>query len=110
MIENIEKLKKEGAQLIIASFHWGIERENTPNETERLPLLIPLLNYACRPGAWTSSTCTSGNQKSTMEENILSTVWQISVFGGNSGPKDMDTMIFQQTFTFKDGKLPRKIM
>ncbi len=26
-------------------------------------------------------------------------------FGGNSGPKDMETMIFQQTFTFTDGKL-----
>ena len=26
-------------------------------------------------------------------------------FGGNSAPSDMDTMIFQQTFIVKDGKL-----
>lgn len=31
MIQNIENLKEEGAQMIIASFHWGIERANIPN-------------------------------------------------------------------------------
>ncbi len=34
MIKNIESLKEEGAQMIIASFHWGIERANVPNETQ----------------------------------------------------------------------------
>src|SRR5699024_12739377 len=33
-IENIESLKEEGAQIIIASFHWGVERSNVPDETQ----------------------------------------------------------------------------
>ena len=35
MIKNIESLKDEGAQIIIASFHWGIEREEHPEEYQR---------------------------------------------------------------------------
>lgn len=30
------------------------------------------------------------------------------VFGGNTNPKDKDTMIFQQTFVVKDGKVQKK--
>ena len=34
MIKNIQSLQEQGAQIIIASFHWGIERANIPNETQ----------------------------------------------------------------------------
>lgn len=34
MKDNIANLKEQGAQLIIATFHWGEERENIPNETQ----------------------------------------------------------------------------
>ena len=34
MIKNIQSLQEQGAQIIIASFHWGIERENIPNEIQ----------------------------------------------------------------------------
>ena len=104
MIENIEKLKKEGAQLIIASFHWGIERENIPNETQ-----IALAHSAIDHGA----DLVLGHHPHVLQgieeyrgKNIIYSLANFC-FGGNSGPADMDTMIFQQTFTFKDGKLQK---
>lgn len=33
--ENIAALKEAGAQLIIVNFHWGIEREYVPNDTQK---------------------------------------------------------------------------
>lgn len=102
MIENIEKLKNEGAQLIIASFHWGIERENIPNETQ-----IALAHSAIDHGA----DLVLGHHPHVLqgieEYNGKNIIYSLAnfCFGGNSGPRDMDTMIFQQTFTFKDGKL-----
>lgn len=33
--KNIQALKEAGAQIIIANFHWGIEREYLPNDTQK---------------------------------------------------------------------------
>lgn len=33
--ENIAALKEAGAELIIVNFHWGIEREYVPNDTQK---------------------------------------------------------------------------
>lgn len=33
--ENIQALKDAGAQIIIVNFHWGIEKEYTPNSTQK---------------------------------------------------------------------------
>lgn len=33
--ENIQALKDAGAQIIIVNFHWGIEKEYTPNATQK---------------------------------------------------------------------------
>lgn len=102
MIQNIENLKEEGAQMIIASFHWGIERANIPNETQ-----VALAHSAIDYGA----DLVLGHHPHVLQgieeykgKNIVYSLANFC-FGGNSGPKDMDTMIFQQTFTFTDGKL-----
>lgn len=102
MIQNIESLKEEGAQMIIASFHWGIERANIPNETQ-----VALAHSAIDHGA----DLVLGHHPHVLQgieeykgKNIVYSLANFC-FGGNSGPKDMDTMIFQQTFTFTDGKL-----
>ena len=102
MIQNIENLKEEGAQMIIASFHWGIERANIPNETQ-----VALAHSAIDHGA----DLVLGHHPHVLQgieeykgKNIVYSLANFC-FGGNSGPKDMDTMIFQQTFTFTDGKL-----
>lgn len=45
MKENIEALKEQGTQVIIASFHWGAEREYVPNDVQ-IALAILLLTVA----------------------------------------------------------------
>ena len=34
MIANIKAVEEQGAQIVIVSFHWGIERENYPTENQ----------------------------------------------------------------------------
>ena len=34
MIANLESLKEQGAQIIIASFHWGSEKAYEPDSTQ----------------------------------------------------------------------------
>lgn len=102
MIENIESLKDQGAQIIIASFHWGIERDNIPNEVQ-----VDLAHSAIDHGA----DLVLGHHPHVLQgievykgKNIVYSLANFC-FGGNSSPSDMDTMIFQQTFTVKEGKL-----
>ena len=35
MKQNIKALKKAGAQVIIVNFHWGIEKQYTPDENQK---------------------------------------------------------------------------
>lgn len=102
MIENIESLQEQGAQLIIASFHWGTERENIPNEIQ-----VDLAHSAIDHGA----DLVLGHHPHVLQgietykgKNIVYSLGNFC-FGGNSGPNDMDAMIFQQTFTLEDGQL-----
>ena len=34
MISNIRAVEEEGAQIVIVSFHWGVEKEYYPNDTQ----------------------------------------------------------------------------
>lgn len=102
MIENIRTLKEQGAQIIIASFHWGIERDNMPNDTQK-----KLAHSAIDNGV----DLVLGHHPHVLQgieeykgKNIVYSLGNFC-FGGNSGPKDMDAMIFQQTFTLKGDKL-----
>ncbi|HIX29820.1 MAG TPA: CapA family protein [Candidatus Blautia stercoravium] len=104
MKDNITNLKEQGAQVIIATFHWGEERENIPNETQ-----IALAHSAIDNGA----DLVLGHHPHVLQgieeykgKNIVYSLGNFC-FGGNSGPADMDTMIFQQTFTFVDGELQK---
>ncbi len=102
MLDNIASLKEQGAQIIIVSFHWGQERENVPNDVQ-----VALAHVAIDNGA----DLVLGHHPHVLQgiekykgKNIVYSLGNFC-FGGNSAPRDMDTMIFQQTFTIKDGKL-----
>lgn len=102
MIQNVESLKEQGAQIIIVSFHWGIERETTPNEIQ-----VELAHAAIDSGA----DLVVGHHPhviSGIEEykgkNIVYSLGNFC-FGGNSAPSDMDSLIFQQTFTVEENQL-----
>lgn len=100
--ENIAALKEAGAELIIVNFHWGIEREHVPNETQK-----KLAHLAIDEGA----DLVIGHHPHVLQgiEKYKGKYIAYSLgnfcFGGNSNPQDKDTIIFQQTFTIEDGKL-----
>lgn len=94
--QNIAKVKKEGAQLVIVIFHWGNEKEEVPDENQKT-----LGHLAIDEGA--DLVC--GHHPHVLQgiekykgKNIVYSLGNFC-FGGNSYPSDMDTMIFQQTFT-----------
>lgn len=98
--DNIAKVKEEGAQLIIVIFHWGNEKEEVPDSNQ-----IALGRLAIDEGA--DLVC--GHHPHVLQgietykgKNIVYSLGNFC-FGGNSAPSDMDSMIFQQTFTITEG-------
>ncbi len=95
-------VKEQGAQLIIVTFHWGIEREDVPESTQ-----ISLAHQAVDLGA----DLVIGHHPHVLqgieEYNGVNIVYSLGnfCFGGNSNPSDKDTMIYQQTFTVLDGQV-----
>lgn len=94
--ENIAKVKAEGAQLTVVIFHWGNEKETTPDSNQ-----TTLGRMAIDEGA--DLVC--GHHPHVLQgietykgKNIVYSLGNFC-FGGNSAPSDMDTMIYQQTFT-----------
>lgn len=94
--DNITKVKEEGAQLVIVSFHWGNEKETIPDSNQ-----TQLGHMAIDAGA----DLVVGHHPHVLQGiekyNGKYIVYSLGnfCFGGNSAPSDMDTMIFQQTFT-----------
>lgn len=94
--DNIAKVKADGAQLIVVIFHWGNETETVPDSNQ-----TTLGRLAIDEGA--DLVC--GHHPHVLQgietykgKNIVYSLGNFC-FGGNSSPSDMDTMIYQQTFT-----------
>ena len=94
--QNIAKVKQDGAQLIVVIFHWGNEKEEVPDENQKT-----LGHLAIDEGA--DLVC--GHHPHVLQgieeykgKNIVYSLGNFC-FGGNAYPSDMDTIIFQQTFT-----------
>jgi len=98
----IDDLMERGAQLVIAYYHWGIERDITPSRYQR-----NLARYSIDNGA-DLVLGAHPHVLQTIEEykgkNIVYSLGNFS-FGANNNPADKYTIIFQQTFTFEDGLL-----
>lgn len=94
--DNIAKVKADGAQLIVVIFHWSNETETVPDSNQ-----TTLGRIAIDEGA--DLVC--GHHPHVLQgietykgKNIVYSLGNFC-FGGNSSPSDMDTMIYQQTFT-----------
>lgn len=92
----IASAKAQGADLIVVGFHWGSERSNYPDEIQKT-----LAHLAIDQGA----DLVVGHHPHVLQgieqyqgKYIVYSLGNFC-FGGNSTPSDMDTMIFQQTFT-----------
>lgn len=100
--KGMEELKEQQANLIIVSCHWGIERENVPED------------YARRLGKncidWGADLVIGHHPhviQGIEQYNGKYIVYSLGnfCFGGNRNPADKDCIIFQQTFRFEEGKL-----
>jgi poly-gamma-glutamate synthesis protein (capsule biosynthesis protein) len=103
MRTNIATLRNEGAQIVVVFYHWGVERTYEPSSNQ-----ITLGHSAIDAGA----DLVVGSHVhciQTIEEyngkNIVYGLGNFS-FGGNWGPSDLDSMIYEHSFTFdSSGKI-----
>lgn len=100
--DNLAQVRRDGADLIIVVFHWGNERETVPDSNQ-----MTLGHLAVDYGA----DLVVGHHPHVLqgleEYRGRYIVYSLAnfCFGGNSAPTDMDTMIFQQTFTLRNGEV-----
>ena len=98
----IKTAKDLGAELVILSIHWGIEKATAPNADQ-----IDAAHTAIDCGAdlviGTHPHVLQGFEK-YKGRYICYSLGNFS-FGGNNAPSDMDTAIFRQTFTLKGDEL-----
>lgn len=92
--------EEEQVNLVIACCHWGEERENYPEDYQKE------LGHKCID--WGADLVLDAHAHvlqgvEVYKERFIVYGLANFCFGGNRNPKDKDTMIFQQTFTFVDG-------
>ena len=98
---DIAKLKKDGADIIVAVFHWGNELERVPDDNQ-----VMLAHLAIDEGA----DVVVGHHPHVLQgidtykgKTIAYSLGNFC-FGGNYHPTEMDTMIFQQKFMIDTSK------
>lgn len=100
--KSIKYLKDNNCDLIIAAMHWGIEGSYQQTDAQ-----VKLGHYMIDNGVdlviGTHPHVIQGIEKYHNKYIIYSLA--NFLFGGNPNPKDKDTFIFQQTFTFINGEL-----
>lgn len=102
LLSCIEQVKDQGAELIIVSFHWGIEKDYYPGDVQ-----ISLAHAAIDNGA----DLVLGHHPHVLQgiEQYKGKFICYSLgnfcFGGNKNPSDKDSGIFTQTFTFNNKEL-----
>lgn len=99
--EGIERLKtEEGVDLVIACCHWGIERDNYPEDYQK-KLGRKCIDWGADLVLGTHPHVLQGVE--VYQGKFIVYSLANFCFGGNRNPADKDTMIFQQTFTFYEG-------
>ncbi|MGN0240818.1 MAG: CapA family protein [Candidatus Weimeria sp.] len=101
----IRKAKKKKPDLIIIYFHWGIEQDARPNSTQT-NLAHKSIDWGADLVLGSHPHVLQGIEKYKGRYIVYS--FGNFCFGGNSNPGDKDTMIYTQTFTFKNKKLTAK--
>lgn len=101
MQDGIAKLREEEADLIVASCHWGIEREYYPEEYQQV--------FGRKCIDWGADLVIGHHPhvlQGVEEYQGKYIVYSLAnfCFGANRNPEDKDTMIVQQTFYFEEGQ------
>ncbi len=96
----VDSAKASGAQLVVMNLHFGIEREKNPSSQQK-----ELAHYAVDCGA----DVVLGHHPHVLQPveyyNGAYIAYSLGnfCFGGNTKPKNKDTIIWQQEFTFTGG-------
>nr|WP_226666701.1 CapA family protein [Metabacillus litoralis] len=103
--KDIIDLRKKGSQIILVHFHWGDEKQYTPNNSQQT-----LAKFTIDSGADLILGHHPHVIQGIEEYKGKFIVYSLGnfMFGGNKNPSDKDTFVFQQTFHLKDGKLTVK--
>ncbi len=106
--EKLEKaigsVKSLGAQLVIVSMHWGEEKSNEPNDTQK-ELAHKAIDLGADLVIGTHPHVLQGIEK--YNGRYIAYSLGNFCFGGNNNPSDKDTVIYRQVFTFVDGVLQK---
>lgn len=102
IVSDISELRKQGAQVIIPYFHWGIERSYEPYDVQQ-----SLARFSIDNGA--DGVIGSHPHVIQSVENYKGKFIAYSMgnfcFGGNSNPPDKRTFILQAKANFENDKL-----
>ena len=106
MLTNIAAAHDKGAQIVIVYFHWGIEGDYQPSSEQIM------LGYSAIDAGADLVVGSHVHRIQTIESykgsNIVYGLGNFS-FGGNWYPGDIDSMIYQQSFTIdSSGKVINK--
>lgn len=99
IVENdIQQLRKQGVQIIIVHYHWGIERQYVPIASQQT-----LARFTIDSGADLIVGHHPHVVQGIEEYKDKFIVYSLGnfMFGGNRNPSDKDTFVFQQTFHLK---------
>lgn len=106
LLDGVKEARAQGADLVVACCHWGIEKENYPNSYQ-----TNLGHQLIDAGA----DLIIGNHPHVLQgmeaykgKVICYSLGNFS-FGANMNPKDKNTVVYQQTFTFIDGVLQPEV-
>ena len=102
MLADIESLKDDDCALIIGMFHWGVEGNYTPEESQ-VDLAHAAIDEGCDLVIGGHPHVLQGVE--LYKDRYICYSMGNFVFGGNDNPRDTDTMIFQETFAFQNGEL-----
>ncbi|MGG0719720.1 CapA family protein [Robertmurraya massiliosenegalensis] len=102
---DITELRDQGVEIILVHFHWGVEREYVPTQSQQT-----LARFTVDNGADLVLGHHPHVVQGVEEYNGKFIVYSLGnfMFGGNRNPSDKDTYVFQQTFHLKNGKLTDK--
>jgi poly-gamma-glutamate synthesis protein (capsule biosynthesis protein) len=100
--DNIAKVKADGADVVIVVFHWGNEKETVP-DSNQTTLAHTAIDYGADLVVGHHPHVLQGIEE--YHGKYIAYSLGNFCFGGNSNPSDTDTIIFQQTFTLKNGEV-----
>ena len=98
---NIETLREQNVDLILACCHWGIEKDTYPENYQQV-LGRKCIDWGVDLVIGHHPHVLQGIEEYKGRYIIYSLA--NFCFGANRNPADKDTMIFQQTFTFENGQ------